>query len=288
MLFGRKNPPAGAPKTESADAARVAAPEAGAADPSVTPAATASPLSSLNAATAAVPASPATSAPTSSPAVPQATAPQTPAPTHRPPFSDKGPEMNTSTPKPPTGASIPGASFKPTDIPRRTVDLPGTAPRRPDGFGAPVAPTPVAPAAPAPIAPAPSASLPSDHRRLIVGRDISLNGEIGSCDVLVVEGTVEARLRDGRSIEIADTGLFKGSVEIDEADIGGRFEGDITVRGRLTVRSTGKIAGSIKFGVLAVEAGGVLSGDIQQVTAASKAAPATAPAAPSLAVVDSE
>jgi cytoskeletal protein CcmA (bactofilin family) len=181
--------------------------------------------------------------------------------------------MNISTPKPPVGSPIPGAAMK-TDVPRRVVDLPGAAPR--PGFGAPTptASTPATPAA-APAAPAVPASQSVDQRRLIVGRDISLSGEIGSCDVLVVEGTVEAKLRDGRSIEIAESGLFKGSVEIDEADIGGRFEGDISVRGRLTVRSTGKITGSIKYGELAVEAGGQLIGDIQVMGAAKPAAPAT-------------
>ncbi|WP_448205268.1 bactofilin family protein [Azospirillum sp. sgz302134] len=181
--------------------------------------------------------------------------------------------MNTSIPKPPAGAGIPGASFKPTDIPRRTVDLPGVAPRKPEGFGAPAAPVAAAPAAPAPA----SAPLASDHRRLIVGRDISLAGEIGSCDVLVVEGTVEAKLRNGRSIEIAETGLFKGSVEIDEADIGGRFEGDITVRGRLTVRSTGRINGAVKYGELMVECGGQLNGEVSLYSAQAKPA-ATTPA----------
>jgi cytoskeletal protein CcmA (bactofilin family) len=104
-------------------------------------------------------------------------------------------------------------------------------------------------------------------RKLIVGRDISLSGEIAACDVLVVEGTVEARLRDGRNIEISETGLFKGSVEIDEADIAGRFEGEITVRGRLKVRAGGRIQGSIRYGELEVEAGGQLSGDIQVIGA---------------------
>lgn len=200
-------------------------------------------------------------------------------------LADKGPDMNSSTPKPPTASSLPVSGFK-TDIPRRVVDTPGTA--RPAGYGAPAAAAPApmaAPAVPAPLAP--------EQRRLIVGREISLSGEIGSCDVLVVEGTVEAKLRDGRSIEIADSGLFKGSVEIDEADIGGRFEGDITVRGRLTVRSSGKITGTIKYGELAVEAGGQLIGDVQFLPAGSKpAAPVasfTAPAAaPALAPADGE
>lgn len=269
MLFGRKNPPVGAPKTQSADPATPAAPQAGAAEP----AAAVSPLASLSNPSAANP--PAGHTP----------AARTPQPE---PISSKGPEMNTSTPKPPAGAPIPGSSYKPTDIPRRTVDLPGAAPRRPEGYGAPAA----APAATtAPVAPAPAAPLASDQRRLIVGRDISLNGEIGSCDILVVEGTVEAKLRDGRSIEIAETGLFKGAVEIDEADIGGRFEGDIIVRGRLTVRSTGKINGSIKYGELAVEAGALLNGEIGKYTPAAKpaaipAAPAEAAPAPASAALD--
>ena len=81
--------------------------------------------------------------------------------------------------------------------------------------------------------------------------------------MLVVEGKVEAKLREGKVIEIADSGLFKGSVEIDEADIGGRFEGDITVRGTLRVRSGGRIQGTIRYGTLEVEQGGQLSGTIE-------------------------
>ncbi|HYG89013.1 MAG TPA: polymer-forming cytoskeletal protein [Azospirillum sp.] len=185
--------------------------------------------------------------------------------------------MNTTPPKPPAAPSIPASSFKPTDIPRRTVDIPGITPRKPEGQAAP---------APAPLVPPVATPAAAEQRRLIVGRDISLSGEIGSCDVLVVEGTVEAKLRDGRSIEIAEHGLFKGSVEIDEADIAGRFEGDIAVRGRLTVRSTGKITGSIKYGELAVDAGGQLVGDVQvlgttkpaALAAAAAAAPTPAPA----------
>ncbi|MBK1842406.1 polymer-forming cytoskeletal protein [Azospirillum sp. YIM B02556] len=185
------------------------------------------------------------------------------------PSASKGPDMN-SIPKPPTAPSVPGAGFKP-DVPRRVVDMPGSAPRQPS---IPVATPAAAPIAQAPVQ-APIAPAMPEQRRLTVGRDISLTGEIGSCDVLVVEGTVEAKLREGRSVEIAESGLFKGSVEIEEADIAGRFEGDISVRGRLTVRSTGKITGSIRFGELAVEAGGQLVGDIQLYSAGSK--PAAAP-----------
>jgi cytoskeletal protein CcmA (bactofilin family) len=108
-----------------------------------------------------------------------------------------------------------------------------------------------------------------DMRRLTVGREITLTGEIATCDVLVVEGNVSATLRDGRMIEITEAGMFQGTVEIDNADIAGKFEGDLIVHDRLTVRSTGRISGRIQYGELEVQAGGQLLGEIQSVAPSS-------------------
>ncbi|MFD2265551.1 polymer-forming cytoskeletal protein [Lacibacterium aquatile] len=102
----------------------------------------------------------------------------------------------------------------------------------------------------------------AEGKRLTVGKDISLSGEINSCDILAVEGKVEATLVGGRAIEIADGGYFKGNAEIDTADIAGRYEGDIVVRDRLTVRATGRIVGKVRYRRLEVELGGELVGDI--------------------------
>jgi len=99
-------------------------------------------------------------------------------------------------------------------------------------------------------------------RKLIVGREITLSGEIAACDHLIVEGTVEASVKECHRLEVSEAGLFRGAVQISEADIAGRFEGQITVQGRLSVRSTGRIQGKIQYGELAVEAGGTLDGEV--------------------------
>jgi cytoskeletal protein CcmA (bactofilin family) len=100
-------------------------------------------------------------------------------------------------------------------------------------------------------------------RKLIVGDGLSLSGEITSCDILVVAGKVEAKLTDGKLLEINETGQFRGSVEIENADIAGRYDGQLIVHGRLTVRSTGRISGMVKYGELEVSAGGQIIGELQ-------------------------
>ena len=116
-------------------------------------------------------------------------------------------------------------------------------------------------------------------KKLIVGRDIFLSGEIKSCNKLVVEGSVEAALRDCQTVEIAEAGLFRGSAEIDTADVSGRFEGDLTVRTRLIIRSTGRIVGTVRYGQIEIERGGVISGQIEHMASAGAAAsPAAAQA----------
>ena len=97
--------------------------------------------------------------------------------------------------------------------------------------------------------------------KLTVGPKIKLKGvEITDCDTLVVEGTVEATI-NSRVIQIAEQGAFKGSAEIDIAEIRGQFDGNLTVRQKLVIYSTGKVTGTIRYGKLVVEEGGQISGE---------------------------
>ena len=137
------------------------------------------------------------------------------------------------------------------DIPRRGPDMSAFAPR------------PATAVPPRPGTAAPRATAEAEQKKLIVGRDIFLNGEIRTCDSLVVEGKVEAVLSDCRAMDIAGSGEFRGSAEIESADISGRFDGDLVVRQRLTIRASGKVLGKIRYGQLEIERGGIISGTIE-------------------------
>ncbi|MFZ2122764.1 MAG: polymer-forming cytoskeletal protein [Rhodoferax sp.] len=131
------------------------------------------------------------------------------------------------------------------------------------GYGA-ASTTPTQPvASPAVVAANASAAGPTGGSKLIVGPNIKLKGvEITDCDTLVVEGLVEATM-DSRLMEIAEQGSFKGSAEIDVAEIRGQFDGNLTVRQKLVIYATGKVTGKIRYGKVVIEEGGQLTGDIQ-------------------------
>lgn len=162
----------------------------------------------------------------------------------------------------------PQTASRPLDIPgqMKPFQPQGQAPRMPGSYAYPGAPATGMYGSSS----APSSSA-SQGRRLIIGEGITMSGEIESCDYLLVEGTVEAALKGASVLEIAEAGVFYGTVEISEATISGRFEGDITCNGRLTVTATGSVTGTIAYKELAVEAGATVDGKMVPLNA--KAAP---------------
>lgn len=161
----------------------------------------------------------------------------------------------------PTATVTAGAAM--TDTPNTPTFRPEIA-KRP---GVDLAPKAVVQATASSAAPRSEGAEP---KVLLIGREISLNGQITACDKVIVEGRVEAQLTDSRFVEITETGQFKGSAEVEEAEVRGRFEGRLSVRGRLLIRGSGKVSGEIAYGQLEIECGGEISGTVQTVAAGSR------------------
>ena len=101
-----------------------------------------------------------------------------------------------------------------------------------------------------------------EGRKLVVGREICLSGEIKTCEKLVVEGQVEADLRDSHSLEISEPGLFKGHATVEDCEVSGTFEGELIVTGLLVITPTGRVSGKIRYADMEIARGARLSGDI--------------------------
>jgi cytoskeletal protein CcmA (bactofilin family) len=118
----------------------------------------------------------------------------------------------------------------------------------------------------------------SDRRTLVVGRGISVQGTITDAERLVVEGKVEASSLNAAELQIAQGGVLKGQVEVEDAEISGLMDGILTVKGSLVLRGTGQVTGEARCRRLQVEEGGQLSGKISMITDGSPATPVPAPA----------
>lgn len=183
------------------------------------------------------------------------------------------------------GSASTGAESATTIPAARDPDL-AVPPFRPAG-AAPAASTPVAsgPTAPKPTAPpagagvarvapaaaaaprAPAARPEAPERRtLVVGKGISLQGTVTEAEKLIIEGTMESQLLQAQELVITHSGVFKGEVQVEDAEIGGTFDGTLTATGSLTIRATGRVLGTARSCKLSVEEGGQLSGKMEMIT----------------------
>ena len=100
--------------------------------------------------------------------------------------------------------------------------------------------------------------------KLFIGVNIKLKGvEISDCDVLVIEGQVDATVHS-KLMQIASPGTLHGTALIDVAEIHGEFAGELTARTRLVVHATGRVSGTIRYGKLVIAEGGELNGDVKR------------------------
>jgi cytoskeletal protein CcmA (bactofilin family) len=151
-------------------------------------------------------------------------------------------------------------------------------------FGA-ATPAPAAAATPTPTTPTPTLNptapvarppqqalsrvardLSQEKRTLVVGRGISVQGSVQDAERLVVEGTVEASMIHAHELSVAQGGIFRGEIEVEDAEIAGTVDGTLTVKGNLIVRATGVLLGTARCRRLQVEDGGQITGRIEMIT----------------------
>ena len=132
-----------------------------------------------------------------------------------------------------------GSNFNP-QVPRRVPDIPSPASVR-------------------------AGEADSEGKRLLIGRQVVLSGEIGGCERLVVEGKVDVTLKDVKTLEVGAQGIFKGTAAVDSAIIAGSFEGTLKVSGHLDVGPGAVVKGAVSYGTIAVASGGKLLGTVESV-----------------------
>lgn len=193
-----------------------------------------------------------------------------------------------TTPPAPEPSSVPTA---------RDPDL-AVPPFRPAAAVVPPAASAAATPAKPTIAPSPAArpTMPTagrptgraeagEKRVLQLGKGISIQGSVTEAERIVIDGTMESQLLQCQELAISHSGVFKGEVQVEDADIAGVFDGTLTATGSLIIRATGRVLGVARSRRLSVEDGGQLTGRMEMLSETS--ASPSMPVAPPVRVVES-
>jgi cytoskeletal protein CcmA (bactofilin family) len=98
-------------------------------------------------------------------------------------------------------------------------------------------------------------SKPTIMERNIIAKNTTFIGELTSDGDFRIDGVLEGTLKTKGRVIIGLEGNIKGTVDCENADIEGKFSGDLKVNSTLTIKATASIVGEVVIGKLSVEPG---------------------------------
>lgn len=80
-------------------------------------------------------------------------------------------------------------------------------------------------------------------------------GDISSKGYFRIDGIIEGNVTTPSKVVLGKTGVITGTLTCENADIEGKFDGNLDVSGTLSLKATAQIDGEVVVGKLAVEPG---------------------------------
>ena len=91
--------------------------------------------------------------------------------------------------------------------------------------------------------------------RNIIGKNTSFTGDISSEGDFRIDGHVKGTIKTRGRVVIGQSGSVDGNIECTNADVEGKFSGNLSVDQLLSLKSTANISGEVVLGKLSVEPG---------------------------------
>jgi cytoskeletal protein CcmA (bactofilin family) len=99
----------------------------------------------------------------------------------------------------------------------------------------------------------------------IIDKDLNIEGTLQFKGKIIVAGTLRGDLHGEHALTVKGSYVC-ADVKVDEISIGGTFEGNIITHKRLRILNTGNVTGTLFCNTLIIEAGGMLNGQVKQLT----------------------
>ena len=101
----------------------------------------------------------------------------------------------------------------------------------------------------------PNNSMEPTNSQNRINEGTQLKGDIVSNGFFRIDGSIEGNISKPSKVVLGKTGSINGKLICEDADIEGRFHGNLDVKGTLTLKATAHIEGDVIVGKLSVEPG---------------------------------
>lgn len=98
----------------------------------------------------------------------------------------------------------------------------------------------------------------------VIGNDLIVKGDLRSAGRVEVHGYVEGKV-SCEHLLVHPGGRVHGTVDVGSAEVNGTVQGRARVRNTIAIGSTGKVAGDVRYGRIAMVDGGELMADLRNV-----------------------
>ena len=106
----------------------------------------------------------------------------------------------------------------------------------------------------------------------VIGETLHFKGELSAGEDLVVEGTVEGTVNQGKCcLTVKPKGVLLANVNATKIFIDGRVEGDLSATVSVTIRESGNVTGNIIAPKVAINEGATFNGSIEMRSPTEKA-----------------
>ena len=100
--------------------------------------------------------------------------------------------------------------------------------------------------------------------KVVIGEGVNIKGEITNAVEVQIDGTADIVLKT-ENINVGSKGILNGSIEAKNADIWGKFDGDLKISNTLTVQELGHVSGKIEYSQLQIKLGGNITGELVKI-----------------------
>lgn len=104
---------------------------------------------------------------------------------------------------------------------------------------------------------------PPDKVNTVIGKDTCFKGSIKAKGLIRIDGEMEGEIETQGDVVIGEGGKVNLELKARHVAIAGRFEGNLEAEGKLEIKNSGIVIGSVKTNGLLVDDGAVFSGSME-------------------------